>query len=112
MHTGGETVMARLERVVHGLSVTFQAVRRALRFLLGRWSWEPPTWLAAIGRGLAGGGRWMRAHRARSLAVAVALLLVVGGGGLLGRWYMHRPRPAMVKVMVTPPGPTPVPVDD
>ena len=104
--------MARLERVVHGFSVAIQAVRRALWFLFGKWSWEPPAWLSAIGRGLAGGGRWIREHRARSLAVGLALLLLLGGGGLLGRWYLHRPRPAVVKVIVTPPGPTPVPVDD
>src|SRR5688572_17268800 len=104
--------MARLERVVHGLSVVVLAMRRALRFLFGKLSWEPPAWLAAVGRGLAGGGRWVGQHRARSLAVAVAFLLLVGGSGLVGRWYLNRPRPAVVKVIVVPPGPTPVPVDD
>ena len=39
--------MARLERVVHGFSVALQAVRRALVFLFGKWSWEPPAWPTA-----------------------------------------------------------------
>src|SRR5688500_4367057 len=104
--------MARLERVVHGLSVALQAVRRALRFLFGKLSWEPPRWLAAAGRGLAGGGRWVRDHRARALAVGLAFLLLAGGSGLLGRWYLNRPKPAVVNVIVTPPGPTPAPVDE
>src|SRR5947207_692058 len=104
--------MARLERVVHGVSVAIQAIRRALVLLFGKWSWEPPSWLAAVGRGLGRGGRWARENRARSLALVMALLLLGGGGGLLRRWYLHRPRPALVKVTVTPPGPTPVPVDD
>jgi uncharacterized protein YfaS (alpha-2-macroglobulin family) len=104
--------MARLERVVHGFSVALQAVRRALVFLFGKWSWVPPAWLAGLGRGLHRGGRWVRENRARGLAVLLALVMFGGGAGFLRRWYLHRPRPALVHVTVTPPGPAPVPIDD
>jgi uncharacterized protein YfaS (alpha-2-macroglobulin family) len=104
--------MSMVERAVRGLSVVVHVFRRALRFLFGSVSWQPPPWLARLGTGLGGAGRWLRANRGRSLAVAVALVLLAGGGAFLGRWYLHRPRPSLVAVTVTPPGPTPMPTDD
>jgi uncharacterized protein YfaS (alpha-2-macroglobulin family) len=103
---------AAMRRLVQGLSVVIQALRRALRFLFGRFTWDPPPWLAALGRTLGDGGRWIREHRARSTAVLLAVLLLAGGGALVGRWYLRLPKPALVKVTVTPPGPTPMPHDD
>src|SRR3954471_24643279 len=100
--------MRKLERVVHGLSVVVAAVRRALRFLFGEFSSEPPPWVGALGGGARRGAGWVKENRARAVAVFGALVLLAGGGALLRRWYLHLPRPVLVKVTVTPPGLTPI----
>src|SRR4051812_4656556 len=100
--------MPKLERVIHGLSVVVAAVRRGLRFLFGKLSWEPPRWAASLGGGVRRGAGWVKINRARAVAVFGALVLLAGGGALLRRWYLHLPRPVLVKVTVTPPGLTPI----
>src|SRR4051812_41635341 len=95
--------MARFERVVHGLSVVVLAMRRALRFLFGQMSWQPPGWWTRAGAAMGASARWLRQHPARGALVMFLLVLVAGGGAMLRRWYVHLPRPALVTVTVTAP---------
>ncbi|MFH0900782.1 MAG: alpha-2-macroglobulin, partial [Pseudomonadota bacterium] len=79
----------------------FAKVRWILGSILGRW--EPPPWLRLLGRGVARGGGWARAHRAASAAILVTLAFL-GTGGVLGwRWWKQRPRPVTTEVTVTAP---------
>ena len=100
--------MAKLDRVVHAFARVLQALRRALLFLFGRLSWEPPLWIRAVGRGVRGVGGAMVRHPGRTAAAFVALVLLTGGGVYLRRWYQSLPKPLLVQVAVTAPGLTPL----
>ena len=68
--------------------------------VLGRWQWQPPSWLTWIGGRLARGWRYVAADARR--AAAFALVLVAATGGWL--WYKSRPVPHYVTYTVTAPG--------
>jgi uncharacterized protein YfaS (alpha-2-macroglobulin family) len=68
--------------------------------VLGRWSWQPPFWLAWLaGRSLQA-WRWVVADAKRA-AVAILLLLGAIGGGV---WYKARPTPHYVTYTINAPG--------
>jgi uncharacterized protein YfaS (alpha-2-macroglobulin family) len=76
------------------------AVRKALVFLFGRWTWESPPWLSWTGAQVARGGRTLAAHPKRAGLLALTLMLAVAGS----LWYVTRPRPHYVTHVVTEPG--------
>ena len=77
---------------------------RGLGYVVGRPSWEAPPWARALGRqGLRVSG-WMRAKKPQALALLLLVLLNVGGGVALVRWWRHRPKPVTVEWQVVAPG--------
>src|SRR5258705_10663325 len=81
-------------------SAALLAVRKALTFLFGRWTWEAPPWLARATLQVARGRRSLAAHPARAGLLALALIVAAGGSF----WYATRPRPHYVAYAVTAPG--------
>ena len=83
---------------------------RGLVWLFGRPSWEAPPWGRASARGtrraVASARNQTRNHPGRSLAALAAVILLVGGGVGLRRWWIHRPRPRTVSLRVVVPEPT------
>ncbi len=78
-------------------------IRRIGRGLFGQVSWQPPPWLAAIGRGLARGGSWASSNRSGALLI-VLMLCAFGGAAYLGnRWLEKQPKPIEMSVRVDPP---------
>ena len=78
-------------------------IRRIGRGLFGQVSWQPPPWLAAIGRGVASGGRWAQNHRSAALLV-VLMICAFGGAAYLGnRWLEKQPKPIEMSVRVDAP---------
>jgi len=74
--------------------------------VFGQLSWQPPPWLAAIGRGLARGGRSVAANTA-SAAIVLLVLAALGGGAFFGhRWLEKQPKPIEMSVRVDPPAAT------
>ncbi|HXB69631.1 MAG TPA: Ig-like domain-containing protein [Candidatus Acidoferrales bacterium] len=68
--------------------------------VIGRWEWQPPSWLVWIGSRLAQAGRYVAADAKRA-----GLMLVVAGGMIGGWvWYLSRPVPHYVTFTVTAPG--------
>src|SRR5260221_1072641 len=76
------------------------AVRKALIFLFGRWTWQSPPWLSWTGTQVARGGRALAAHPKHAGLLALALILAVGGS----IWYLSRPKPHYVPYAVPEPG--------
>ncbi len=68
--------------------------------MVGRWDWQPPSWLFWIGRQFARAGRYLVADWKRAGIVAFALLAMVGGW----LWYKSLPVPHYVPYKITPPG--------
>src|SRR5438094_5222391 len=68
--------------------------------VIGRWEWQPPSWVAWTGSRLAQAGRYLAADAKR----AGLILLVLAGmlGGWI--WYKSRPAPHYVTLTVTAPG--------
>src|SRR5689334_8122454 len=64
-----------------------------LSSLIGRWRWQPPSWLSSSWRYVAAD--------ARRLAIGVSVLLLMAAVGL---WYQSRPSPHYVVYLVTGPG--------
>jgi hypothetical protein len=71
---------SKFRRVVDGLSVGVHAVRRALRFLFGKVSWEPPPWLVRSGAGVRDAGASLARRPARAALVFLVALLIGGAG--------------------------------
>jgi uncharacterized protein YfaS (alpha-2-macroglobulin family) len=76
------------------------AVRNAVIFLFGRWTWQAPPWLAWTGAQAARGERALAAHPKRAGLLALALILAVAGS----LWFLTRPKPHYVTYVVTGPG--------
>src|SRR5579872_1247486 len=70
-----------------------------LETFVGKWQWQPPSWILWIARRLAVAGRFLAAD-VRRMAAAVFLVFVAAAGGL---WYKTRPIPHYVTFTITPP---------
>src|SRR5580704_994436 len=68
--------------------------------VLGRWEWQPPSWLLWIGRRLTEGWRYLAADLRRAAVVLLVLIGIVGAWV----WYKHRPVPHYVTCTVSAPG--------
>ena len=81
-----------------------RALRRSVAWLIvnliGRWNWQAPAWLTWTGSRSARGWRYLRAHRARAGAAAIAVVAI--GGGVA--WYVTRPTPDYVTYRIDGPG--------
>src|SRR5260370_27555299 len=73
-------------------SADLLAVRKALTFLFGRWTWEAPPWLSRATLQVARGRRSLAAHPARAGLLALALIVAAGGSF----WYATPPQPPHV----------------
>ena len=83
-------------------------LRRATRYVFGSWSWAPPPWLRAGGRGARASGRWANSHRKTVAGVLVALV-VLGGSGYGGwRWWERQPKPVRFSLSGDEPAATPL----
>ncbi|MBL8633022.1 MAG: alpha-2-macroglobulin [Myxococcales bacterium] len=78
-------------------------LRRIARGLFGQVSWQPPPWLAAIGRGLSRGGSWLSAHRPATAVLLFALMLLGGVAYFGQRWLEKQPKPIEMSVRIDPP---------
>ncbi|PYM15140.1 MAG: alpha-2-macroglobulin, partial [Candidatus Rokuibacteriota bacterium] len=91
-------------RVMRGWLVTAVRVLRLLpAMLVGRVSWTPPRWLAWLGARVVAASRSAAAHPRLSIALAIGLVLVSGGGYWAYAWWQARPRPLVVQLSVTNP---------
>jgi len=76
------------------------AVSSAATTVVGHWEWQPPAWLAWIGRGLAQGWRYLVADIKRAAVLLLVLIAAVGGWV----WYASRLVPHYVTYTVAAPG--------
>src|ERR1700726_1834026 len=98
------TSLASLRRVwaavLRGAKQLPAVISRLSAKVIGRWEWQPPSWLLLVGRRLAEGPRYLVAD---TRPAAIALLVLAGAiGGWL--WYKGRPVPHYVTYIVTAPG--------
>ena len=68
--------------------------------IIGRWEWQPPSWLSWILLYIAAGWRFLLADTRRAITAAVIVLSAVGGWV----WYKTRPVPHYVTYTMTAPG--------
>ncbi len=68
--------------------------------VIGRWDWQPPSWIALIGGRLAQGKRYLAADGKRAGLILLVLVSMLGGW----LWYLSRPVPHYVTYTVTAPG--------
>ena len=98
------TTLATLRKLLAALQRATTKLPAGISWLsaraIGRWEWQPPSWLGWIGRRLAQAGRYIAADARR--AVIVLLVLVGAIGGWV--WYKSRPVPHYVTYTVTAPG--------
>src|ERR1700683_365129 len=98
------TNLASLRAFWAALLRAFTKLTAAISWLsaraIGRWEWQPPSWLLWIGRRLAQGYRYLAADAKRAAIVLLVLLAAVGGWV----WYKNRPVPHYVTYAVTGPG--------
>ena len=80
----------------------WQGFLRFLVAIVGRW--EPPGWLALLGRKAVDSGRWARGHKGAAALIVLLLGLLGGGGSWVWFWYQNRPKPTEFSVTVTAPG--------
>ncbi len=98
--------MSRLQSVKNGSAKLFGFLGRVLRALFGSLSYEPPTWLRFIGRGIAKAGRWLIGHP-KHVAASLAVLAVLSFAGWRGyKWYEARPKPVEMSVRIEAPDAT------
>ncbi|MBZ5727694.1 MAG: alpha-2-macroglobulin [Acidobacteriia bacterium] len=67
---------------------------------IGRWEWQPPSWLVWMGRRIAQGWRYLVGDAKRSVAALLVVVAAIGGW----IWYENRPVPHYVTCTVTAPG--------
>ncbi len=65
--------------------------------------WQPPRWLAWVGRRLAALAEWAKGRPGPAFVGALALVGVATGGFYGHRWWKNRPRPETITVVVTSP---------
>jgi uncharacterized protein YfaS (alpha-2-macroglobulin family) len=66
---------------------------------VGRVNWDAPPWARGVGRG----GRWMWAHKLKSLGVLAALAALTVGGWYGWQAWKNRPRPETTHVSLSAP---------
>jgi uncharacterized protein YfaS (alpha-2-macroglobulin family) len=78
--------------------------KRIVSGVFGTVQWQRPAWMTSVGRGVSGGHEWIKLNPRRF--ALIAMLIILGAGGIVaGRyWYKHRPRPVEVALHVVPPG--------
>ncbi len=67
--------------------------------IFGRWHWDVPAWLGAVGASGVRAWRWAATDWRRAAALAVVLAALAGGG----IWYANRPKPHYVTYTVVAP---------
>jgi uncharacterized protein YfaS (alpha-2-macroglobulin family) len=85
----------------------FRAIGALLARALGRLTWTPPPWSAAVAgsirRGTGRLGAFLRAHRRAAIAAA-STAIVLGAAAVVGyRLFQSRPRPLLIPVEITSP---------
>ncbi|MDR2550274.1 MAG: alpha-2-macroglobulin [Desulfobulbus sp.] len=74
-----------------------------LAALFGRFDWQPPPWLAWIGRMLVRCGAWFGRNPLAAGILLLAAMATAGGGWYGWQWYSHRPVPHTVAYRVNAP---------
>lgn len=99
----GSTILTNTWRLLAGLLGLFLSL---LSVFVGRFAWQAPGWLQALGRQAQRLLTLAAAHRKQTLAL-LAGLAVLGGGGWYGwQWYQAQPKPMLFSFSVTEPGRT------
>src|SRR5262245_24369867 len=67
--------------------------------VIGRWHWEPPSWIEWSAARVQQSGQFLAADLRRPAAL-LAILAALAGGAV---WYRSRPKPHYVTYEITPP---------
>src|SRR5579862_3479868 len=91
------TLWAALLRVAAKVPAS---ISRFVAPVIGRWEWQPPSWIASIGGRLAQATRYLAEDAKRTGLILLVMAGMVGGW----LWYLSRPVPHYVTYSVTAPG--------